>query len=46
MLKPEGKRSLERPESRWEDNIRMDIAEIIGEGVDYKLPKTDSTPWN
>jgi hypothetical protein len=26
--KPEGKRSLERPRSRWEDNVEMDIREI------------------
>jgi hypothetical protein len=25
--KPEGKRSLGRPGSRWEDNIRMDVKE-------------------
>ena len=27
MEKPEGKRPLERPRSRWEDNIKMDIQE-------------------
>jgi hypothetical protein len=26
--KPEGKRPLERPRHRWEDNIVMDIEEI------------------
>jgi hypothetical protein len=26
--KPEGKRPLIRPRSRWEDNIRMDLREI------------------
>jgi hypothetical protein len=26
--KPEGKRLLERPRHRWEDNIRMDLREI------------------
>jgi hypothetical protein len=26
--KPEGMSSLERPRSRWEDNIRMDLGEI------------------
>jgi hypothetical protein len=30
--KPEGKRPLERPNSRWEDEIRMDLREI-GWGV-------------
>jgi hypothetical protein len=33
--KPEGKRSLGRPRHRWEDNIRMDLREILGEGVDW-----------
>jgi hypothetical protein len=26
--KPEGKRPLERPMSRWEDSIKMDVREI------------------
>ena len=26
--KPTGKRTLERPRCRWEDNIRMDLEEI------------------
>jgi hypothetical protein len=26
--KPEGKRPLERPRRRWEDNIKMDIQEV------------------
>jgi hypothetical protein len=29
--KPEGKRPLERPRRRWEDNIKMDVQEL-GEG--------------
>jgi hypothetical protein len=29
--KPEGKRSLGRPRSRWEDNIKVDLQEV-GEG--------------
>jgi hypothetical protein len=32
--KPEGKRILGRPRHRWEDNIRMDIREIVWEGVE------------
>jgi hypothetical protein len=32
---PEGKRPLERPRRRWEDEIRMDVSEIgWGCGVD------------
>jgi hypothetical protein len=26
--KPEGRRPLERPRRRWEDNIKMDIQEV------------------
>jgi hypothetical protein len=32
--KPERSRSLETPTCRWEDNIRMDLREIVWEGVD------------
>ena len=28
--KPEGKRPLERPRRRWEDNINMDLQEVGG----------------
>jgi hypothetical protein len=28
VVKPEGKRPLERPRRRWEDGIRMDLREI------------------
>ena len=28
--KPEGKRPLERPRRRWEDNIKMDLQEVGG----------------
>jgi hypothetical protein len=27
--KPEGKRPLERPGRRWEDNIQMDLEEVV-----------------
>jgi hypothetical protein len=33
--KPEGKRPLNKPRSRWENNIRMDLSEIRWEGVDW-----------
>jgi hypothetical protein len=26
--KPEGRRPLERPRHRWEDNIKMDVREV------------------
>jgi hypothetical protein len=28
--KPEGKRPLERPRRRWEDNVKMDLQEVGG----------------
>jgi hypothetical protein len=27
--KPEGKRPLERPRRRWENNIKMDLQEVL-----------------
>jgi hypothetical protein len=33
--KPEGKRPLGKPRSRWEDNIRMDLREIGWGGMDW-----------
>jgi hypothetical protein len=33
--KPKGRRPLERPRRRWEDNIKMDLREIEwGHGLD------------
>jgi hypothetical protein len=33
--KPEGKKPLGRPRSRWEDNIKMDLREVgWGYGLD------------
>jgi hypothetical protein len=34
IIKPEGKRPLERPRRRWEVNIRIDLRETGWEGVD------------
>jgi hypothetical protein len=33
--KPEGKRPLGKPRSRWVDNIKMDFTEIGWDGVDW-----------
>jgi hypothetical protein len=33
--KPEGKRPLERPGRRWEDNIKMDLEEIVYGVMDW-----------
>jgi len=35
MGKPEGKRTLGRPRSRWEDNIKMDLQEVGCVGMDW-----------
>jgi hypothetical protein len=32
--KPEGKRPLEKPRRRWEDNIKMDLQEVGCGGMD------------
>ena len=34
MGKPEGIRPLGTARRRWEDNIRMDLKEIVWDGVD------------
>jgi hypothetical protein len=34
-IKPKGKRPLERPRRRWENNIRMDLKEIGLEVADW-----------
>jgi hypothetical protein len=33
--KPEGKRPLGRPRRRWVDNIKMDLREIVWDGMDW-----------
>ena len=43
--KPEGKRPLERPRRRWEDNIRMDLQEV-GRGYgDWMELAQDRDRW-
>jgi hypothetical protein len=39
--KSEGKRPLGRSGCRWEDNIKMDFAEIVMEVVDWILQAQD-----
>jgi transcription termination factor 2 len=43
--KPEGKRPLERPRRRWEDNIRMDVREIGWGGMDWTDLAQDRDQW-
>jgi len=43
--KPEGKRPLERPRCRWEDNIKMDLQEVGGGRVDWTELAQDRDRW-
>jgi hypothetical protein len=43
--KPERRRPLGRPRSRWEDNIKMDIGEIGSEVVDWINLAQDRDRW-
>jgi hypothetical protein len=43
--KPEGKRPLGRPRSRWVNNIKMDIREIGWDGMDWLNLTRDREQW-
>ena len=43
--KPEGKRPLERPRLRWEENIKMDLQEVGCGGVDWIYVAQDRDSW-
>jgi hypothetical protein len=43
--RPEGKRPLERPRRRWEDNIRMDLREIGIDGANWIRLAQDGVQW-
>jgi hypothetical protein len=43
--KPEGRRPLGRPRSRWEDNIKMDLREAVWRGVDWTDLTQDRARW-
>jgi hypothetical protein len=43
--KPEGKRPLGRPRSRWVDNIIIDLREIGWDGVDWIELAQDKDQW-
>jgi hypothetical protein len=43
--KPEGKRPLERPRRRWEDNIKMDLEEVGGDCGDWTELAQDWDRW-
>jgi hypothetical protein len=43
--KPEGRRPLERPRRRWEDNIKMDLREVGWGGIDWINVAQDRDRW-
>jgi hypothetical protein len=43
--KPEVRRTLGRPRSRWVDNVRMDLGEIGWGGVDWIGLAQDRGKW-
>jgi hypothetical protein len=43
--KPDGKRPLERPTSRWVDNIKMDLREIGWNGMEWIDLAQDRNQW-
>ena len=43
--RPEGKRSLGRPRSRWEDNIKLDHQEVGGGCGDWMELSQDRDGW-
>jgi hypothetical protein len=42
---PEGKRTLGSPRRRWVDNIKMDLREIVWDGVDWIDMAQDRDQW-
>jgi hypothetical protein len=43
--KPEGRRPLERPRRRWEDNIKMNLREVGWGGMDWINLIQDKDRW-
>jgi hypothetical protein len=43
--RPEGKRPLGRPRSRWEDNIKLDLREVGIDGVNWIRLVQDRVHW-
>jgi len=44
-LKPEGRRPLGRPRSRWEENIKMNLQELGSGGMDWIDLAQDMDSW-
>jgi hypothetical protein len=45
VRRPEGRRPLERPRRRWEDNIKMDLQEVGWRGMDWIVMAEDRDRW-
>jgi hypothetical protein len=45
VKKLEGKRPLERPRRRWEDNIKMDLQEVGCGGMNWIGVAQDGDRW-
>ena len=43
--KPEGKRPLRRPRSRWEDNIKVNLKEVGCGGMDWIELAQERDSW-
>jgi hypothetical protein len=43
--RPEGKRPLERPSRRWDDNIKIDLREIGIDGANWIHLAQDRVQW-
>jgi hypothetical protein len=43
--KPKGKRPLQRPRRRWEDNIKMDPQEVRYVGMEWVKLAVDRDRW-
>jgi hypothetical protein len=43
--RPEGKRPLERPRRKWEDNIKLDLGEIGIDGANWIQLAQDWVQW-
>jgi hypothetical protein len=45
VANPEGKRPLGSPRRRWLDNIKMDLGEIVWDGMDCMALAQDMDQW-